>query len=46
MTCAKFVVKTGAQNTFLPLGAGYPSYATGDTEPYSALQPFWLNVTY
>ena len=30
MTGAKFVVKAGAQNTFLPPGAGYPSYATGN----------------
>ena len=26
--CAKFGVKVGAQNSFLPPGAGYPSYAT------------------
>ena len=27
--CAIFGVKAGAQNSFLPPGAGYPSYATG-----------------
>ena len=26
--CAKFGMKAGAQNSFLPPGAGYPSYAT------------------
>ena len=27
--CAKFRAKAGAQNSFLPPDAGYPSYATG-----------------
>ena len=37
--CAKFGVKAGAQNSFLPPGAGYPSYATAGLISFQRRRP-------